>query len=94
MVHQTRESKEAQARNHLAALEDLRLRSTTELRDFGRELAAAGEELEKSREAARCHEGRACKLQASKAPHGIMRLEREGFECTRRSCTCSLCYGR
>lgn len=60
---QTRDSKEALAREHLASLEDLRVRSTTELRDFTRELAAAGGELEKAREAARSHEGKASKLQ-------------------------------
>lgn len=58
-----RDSKEAQARQHLASLEDLRLRSVTEQRDFGRELVALGEELEKSRDAARGSEGRASKLQ-------------------------------
>ena len=61
----TRESKEAQAREHLASLEDLRVRSAAELRDFGRELTALGEELEKSREATRSHEGKACRLQVS-----------------------------
>lgn len=52
-----------QARQNLASLEDLRLRSTAEQRDFGRELAALGEELDKSRDAARGSEGRASKLQ-------------------------------
>lgn len=60
---QTTESKEAQSREYQASLEDLRLRSTAELRDFGRELAAAGEELEKSRNSARNSEGKASKLQ-------------------------------
>ena len=59
-----RDAKETQARQHLASLEDLRLRSTAEQRDFGRELAVLGEELEKSRDAARASEGRASKLQA------------------------------
>lgn len=58
-----RDTKEVQARQHLASLEDLRLRSTAEQRDFGRELAALGEELERSRDAARGSEGRAAKLQ-------------------------------
>lgn len=58
-----RDSKETQARQHLASLEDLRLRSAVEQRDFGRELAALGEELESSRDAARGSEGRASKLQ-------------------------------
>lgn len=60
---QVRDAKEAQAREHLVSLEELRLRSTAELREFGRELAANGEELEKAREAARGHDGRASKLQ-------------------------------
>ncbi|CBN77933.1 Hypothetical leucine rich repeat protein [Ectocarpus siliculosus] len=63
-VQKITESKEAQSREYLASLEDLRLRSTAELRDFGRELAAAGEELEKSRNSARNSEGKASKLQA------------------------------
>lgn len=58
-----RDSKQAQARQHLESLEDLRLRSAAEQRDFGRELAALGEELEQSRDAARGSEGRASKLQ-------------------------------
>ncbi|CAB1110768.1 unnamed protein product [Ectocarpus sp. CCAP 1310/34] len=63
-VQRITESKEAQSREYLASLEELRLRSTAELRDFGRELAAAGEELEKSRNSARNSEGKASKLQA------------------------------
>lgn len=58
-----RDSKETQARQHLASLEDLRLRSAAEQRDFGRELVALREELENSRDAARGSEGRASKLQ-------------------------------
>lgn len=66
---QTRDSKEAQVREHLALLEGLRLRSAAELRDFGRELAAAGKELENSRDAARESEGRASKLEVCAPYH-------------------------
>ncbi|CAM9816556.1 unnamed protein product [Pylaiella littoralis] len=76
-VQKTRDSKEAQARQHLASLEDLRLRSAAELRDFGRELAAAGGELEKSREAARDSEGRASKLQTDL---GVLQRATEGLQ--------------
>eukprot|EP00904_Undaria_pinnatifida_P004340 jgi/Undpi1/13907/HiC_scaffold_9.g03558.m1 len=76
-VHKTRESKEAQAREHLASLEDLRVRSAAELRDFGREITALGEELEKSREATRSHEGKACRLQTEA---GVLQRMVEGLQ--------------
>eukprot|EP00752_Nemacystus_decipiens_P006959 g6244.t1 len=76
-VQKARDSKEAQARQHLASLEDLRLRSTAEQRDFGRELAALGEELEKSRDVARGSEGRASKLQTEL---GVLQRATEGLQ--------------
>ncbi|CAM9542158.1 unnamed protein product, partial [Scytosiphon promiscuus] len=77
VVQKTRDSKEAQAREHLASLEDLRLRSAAELRDFGRELAAAGKELENSRDAARESEGKASKLETE---IGVVRRAMEGLQ--------------
>lgn len=61
---QSRDSKVAQAQEHLASLEELRARSTVELREFARELSGSNEELEKARETARSHEAKAHSLQA------------------------------
>ena len=83
-VAQARDAKEAQARQHLASLEDLRLRSAAELRDFGRELAAAGEELEKSRDAARSSEGKASKLQVVVSAWQIVVLRATTNRCVDR----------
>lgn len=61
---QSRDSKVAQAQEHLASLEELRARSAVELREFARELSGSNEELEKTRETARSHEAKVHSLQA------------------------------
>ncbi|CAM9533339.1 unnamed protein product, partial [Discosporangium mesarthrocarpum] len=58
-----RDLQEQQAKEYLASLEDLRTRSATEAREYGRELTGLRGDVERAWEGARAHEGQSSKLQ-------------------------------